>query len=211
MLRPNVPTDFNPDIESPTVHESAYVDPLANVTGHVEIGGRVYIAPFASIRGDEGQPIHVGAESNLQDGVVIHALATSSEKGLPVTGNTYSVNGRSYAVFVGERVTMAHQSQIHGPAWVEDDTFVGMQSMVFRAHVGRGVVIEPAVTIIGVEIPAGRYVPAGSVITTQDAADALPAITYSYGLGNINRAVVHVNTSLADGYSGRGTPASHAR
>jgi len=210
LLRPNVAADFNPDIETPQVHESAYVDPLANVTGHVKLGGRVYVAPFASVRGDEGQPIHVGDESNLQDGVVIHALETYSN-GQPVSGNSYTVDGDAYAVFVGERVSMAHQSQVHGPAWIEDDTFIGMQSMVFRSHVGRGVVIEPAVTIIGVNIPDGRYVPAGAVITTQDAADALPAITYSYGLGSINRSVVHVNTSLADGYSGRGVPASHAK
>ncbi len=74
LVRRNVPTDFNPDLESPTINPTTWVDPLSSVIGNVEIGHRVYIAPFSSVRGDEGQPIHIGNESNLQDGVVVHAL-----------------------------------------------------------------------------------------------------------------------------------------
>ena len=48
---------FNLDLETPTVHESAYVDPRSSVIGRVYLGKRVYVAPFASIRSDEGQPI----------------------------------------------------------------------------------------------------------------------------------------------------------
>jgi len=106
LLRTNVVTDFNPDVDAPLVHELAYVDPMANVAGAVEIGKRVYVAPFVSVRGDEGQPIHVGHGSNLQDGVVIHALETFAH-GEPVAANTYEVEGR---VYVGNRVSLAHQS-----------------------------------------------------------------------------------------------------
>jgi carbonic anhydrase/acetyltransferase-like protein (isoleucine patch superfamily) len=202
LLRTNVVTDFNPDVDAPLVHELAYIDPMANVAGAVEIGKRVYVGPFVSVRGDEGQPIHVGDESNLQDGVVIHALETFSH-GEPVAANTYEVEGRAYAVYVGDRVSLAHQSQVHGPAWIEDDVFLGMQSLVFKAHIGPGCIIEPASTVMGVEIPAGRYVPAGSVITHQSAADQLPTITDSYALRDLNGAVVRVNQSLATAYSGR--------
>ena len=110
--------------------------------GHVEIGRRVYLAPFSSVRGAEGQPIHIGNESNVQDGVVIHALETVAY-GKPVWKNTYAVYGQRYAVYIGDRVSLAHQSHVHGPAYIEDDVFVGMQAMVFMSHVGRGTVIEP--------------------------------------------------------------------
>ena len=202
--RPNVPASFNPDIESPQIDAAAYIDRQASVIGHVEIGKRTYVAPFASARGDEGQPIHIGNESNLQDGVVVHALETV-EHGEPILKNTYEVNGKRYAVFIGDRVSLAHQSQVHGPAWVEDNVFVGMQALVFKAHIGKGSVIEPGAKVIGVSVPAGRYVAAGSVLTDQHVADALPTITDSYPFRALNDAVVHVNTSLADGYAGRGT------
>ena len=200
--RPNVVTDFNPDVESPVVAATAYVDPQASLIGNVAIGSRVYVAPFASVRGDEGQPIHIGDESNVQDGVVLHALETIDD-GKPKTENTYLVDGKRYAVYVGNRVSMAHQSQVHGPAWIEDDVFVGMKALVFKAHIGKGCVIEPAANVIGVTIAPGRYVPAGMTVATQQAADALPAITPDYRFATLNAAVVHVNTSLADGYAGR--------
>jgi carbonic anhydrase/acetyltransferase-like protein (isoleucine patch superfamily) len=204
-LRGNVAADFNPDLESPSVHASAWIDPMASVIGHVELGERVYVAPFASIRGDEGQPIRVGNESNLQDGVVIHALETFAH-GEPRWENSYLIDGMRYAVYIGSRVSLAHQSQVHGPAWIEDNVFVGMQALVFKAHVGAGSVIEPAAKVIGVTVPPGRYVPAGMVVTSDAQAEALPPVTYSYAFRDLNDAVVHVNTSLADGYSGRARP-----
>ncbi len=209
VLRANVPTEFNPDIETPRVHGTAYLDPMSSVIGDVEIGGGVFVAPFVSVRGDEGQPIHIGSDSNLQDGVVVHALETVSQ-GHPLPENTYSVGGKAYAVYMGERVSLAHQSQVHGPAWIEDDVFVGMQALVFRAHIRTGVVVEPGATIIGVTIPPGRYVPARAIVTTQDVAERLPEITHSYRLRDINKTNVRVNRSLANGYSGS-APASRAR
>lgn len=200
-LRPNVVTDFNATVDLPTVPKSVYIDPKASVIGNVELGERVYVAPFASVRGDEGQPIHIGDDSNIQDGVVLHALETQSE-GKNVEGRTYKVGARAYAIYVGERVSMAHQALVHGPARVDDDVFIGMQAMVFKARIGAGCVVEPAAKVIGVTVPAGRYVPAGSVITTQAAADALPAIYDGYPFQNLNEAVVHVNTSFAEAYGG---------
>jgi carbonic anhydrase/acetyltransferase-like protein (isoleucine patch superfamily) len=208
-IRANVPTEFNPDIETPRVHGTAYLDPMSSVIGDVEIGGGVFVAPFVSVRGDEGQPIHIGSDSNLQDGVVVHALETVSQ-GHPLPENTVSVGGKAYAVYMGERVSLAHQSQVHGPAWIEDDVFVGMQALVFRAHIRNGVVVEPGATIIGVTIPPGRYVPARAIVTTQDVAERLPEITQSYQLRDINKTNVRVNRSLASGYSGS-APASRAR
>lgn len=199
MIGKNVVTDFSPRAFEPEIDPTAYVHPLAAVIGNVRLGKNVMVSPAAAVRGDEGQPLYVGDDSNIQDGVVIHALETESQ-GKPVTGNLVEVEGTPYAVYIGQRVSMAHQAQVHGPAVVLDDTFVGMQSLVFKSRVGRRCVIEPGSVLMGVNVPDGRYCPAGSVIRTQAQADALPEITPDYPMKDLNRGVVHVNTALAKGY-----------
>ena len=199
QLRPNVSTTFNPTVEQPAVAVGAYVDKLASVIGNVNIGKGVFVAPFASIRGDEGQPIVIGDGSNVQDGVVLHALETF-EGGEYIEKNLVTVDGKKYAVYIGKGVSLAHQSQVHGPAAVGDHTFVGMQSLVFKSVVGKNVVIEPGAKIIGVTIEEGRYVPAGMVVATQAAADALPKITPAYAFATLNDGVLHVNEQFADKY-----------
>lgn len=196
-LGPNVKTSFNPEVSLPVIATTALVHPLAAVTGSVTLGERVYVAPCASVRADEGQNIYIGDDSNVQDAVVLHGLETF-ESGQELIENEVEVNGRRYSVYVGRRVSMAHQSQVHGPAKVGDDVFIGMQSLIFRTEIGNRVVIEPGAKIIGVKIPSGRYVPALSVITKQADADALPEITDQYPYARLNDGVVHVNTQLAD-------------
>ena len=208
--RPNIQADFSPTISTPVVDHSAYLDPKSSVIGAVSIGSRVYVAPFASVRGDEGQPVAIGNESNVQDGVVVHALETYSH-GKPKPENTFEVNGKRYGVYIGERVSLAHQAQVHGPARIDNDTFVGMQVLVFRAHVGPGCVLEPGSKVFSREanpiwIPEGRYVLAGTLVTTQAQADALPKIDENYPFRTLNAGVVHVNVSLADGYNGKPLP-----
>ena len=199
MIEKNVMTDFSAKVSDPVIDPSTYVHPLAAVMGNVILGKNIMVAPMASIRGDEGQPLYVGDNSNVQDGVVIHALETELN-GKPVEKNLYEVDGTKYAVYVGSRVSLAHQVQIHGPAAVMDDTFVGMKSLVFRSSVGKQCVLEPGVILMGVSVPDGRYVPAGSVIRTQEQADQLPKITDDYPMKSLNKGVVHVNTALAKGY-----------
>jgi carbonic anhydrase/acetyltransferase-like protein (isoleucine patch superfamily) len=199
MIEKNVQTDFSSRVYAPVIDPTTYVHPLAAVIGHVILGKNIMVSPFAAVRGDEGQPLYVGDDSNIQDGVVIHALETEMD-GRPIEKNLYQVEGKAYAVYVGKRVSLAHQVQIHGPAVVLDDTFVGMKSLVFRAYVGRACVLEPGSTVVGVTIADGRVVPAGSVINTQELADRLPVVTEDYPLRTLNKGVVHVNTSLARGY-----------
>lgn len=212
-LRPNVATTFNADVNNPVIGAETYIDRLASVIGDVTIGKQVFVAPFASIRGDEGQPIVVGDGSNVQDGVVIHALETA-EDGKAIDKNLVTVSGKRYAVYVGKGVSLAHQSQVHGPAAVGDHTFVGMQALVFKSVIGKNVVIEPGAKVIGVAIAEKRYVPAGSTITTQAQADALPEITPDYAFATLNDGVLHVNEQFADAYlkleesSAAGPPAS---
>ena len=199
MIGKNVLTDFSSSVSKPEIDPSTYVHPLASVIGRVILGKNIMVSPMASVRGDEGQPLFIGDDSNIQDGVIIHALETEVD-GNPVEENLYTINGEKYAVYVGKRVSLAHQVQIHGPAVVRDDAFVGMKTLVFKSMVGSGCVIEPGCILMGVTIPDHRYIPAGSVIKTQEDADNLPEITEDYPMKDMNRGVIHVNTSLAKGY-----------
>lgn len=199
MIEKNVVTDFCAKACEPAIDATSYVHPLAAVIGNVTLGKNIMVSPTAVVRGDEGQPLFVGDNSNVQDGVVIHALETEMD-GQPVTKNLFEVDGKSYGVYVGSRVSLAHQVQIHGPAVVLDETFVGMKALVFKAFVGKNCVVEPGAIVMGVTVADGRYVPAGSVVRSQEQADALPEITADYPFKDLNKGVVHVNTALAKQY-----------
>jgi carbonic anhydrase/acetyltransferase-like protein (isoleucine patch superfamily) len=200
-IRENAVTPWNPNPVAPVIDPTAFIDPQASVIGNVTIGANVMVSPMASIRSDEGMPLFVGNRSNVQDGVVLHALETIDEEGKPVEKNLVEVGGKKYAVYVGENVSLAHQSQIHGPASVGNDTFIGMQALVFKAKVGNNCVLEPTSAAIGVTIPDGRYIKAGTVVTSQAEADKLPEITDDYAYRHTNEAVVYVNVHLAEGYN----------
>jgi carbonic anhydrase len=197
----NVVTPWNSKPVAPVIDRTAYVHPYSSIIGAVKIGPNVMVSPFASVRGDEGMPIFIGEDSNVQDGVVVHALETVDDKGNPK--NIYVVNGKNYAVYVGKRVSLAHKSQVHGPSYVEDDTFIGMQAFVFKSHIGKGCVLEPKSAAIGVDIPDGKYIPAGVVITKQSDAQALGNVADdpNYAYKTTNAAVVEVNVNLAKGYN----------
>src|SRR5262249_25028073 len=55
----------------PVVHETAFVHPLAAVTGNVVIGRDVYVGPGAAIRGDWGGVV-VEDGCNVQVNCVVH-------------------------------------------------------------------------------------------------------------------------------------------
>lgn len=76
IIQKNVKADFCAKVSKPVIDSSSYVHPLAAVIGNVILGKNIMVSPTASVRGDEGQPIYVGDDSNIQDGVVIHALET---------------------------------------------------------------------------------------------------------------------------------------
>jgi carbon dioxide concentrating mechanism protein CcmM len=209
-IHSNIETDFNPTTKLPEIEDTAFVHPFTVVIGDCHIGKWVLVAPTAVCRGDEGTPIHVGNYSNIQDGVVLHALETT-ENGSNIDGRRFSAEGerlnatdpnfaQGYAIHVGDGVSLAHGALVHGPAWIGNNTFVGMEAMVFNAKVGNNVAIGVGSTITGqVVIEDNKFVPPGSVITTQEQADGLPSRIGS-PYENINEAVLHVNEQLAEGY-----------
>ncbi|RXA17440.1 carbonic anhydrase [Methanosarcina sp. MSH10X1] len=200
-IRENPVTPWNPEPVAPVIEPTACIDPQASVIGNVTIGASVMVSPMASIRSDEGMPIFVGNRTNVQDGVVLHALETIDEEGETVEKNLVEIEGKKYAVYIGENVSLAHQAQVHGPASVGSDTFIGMQAFVFKSKVGNNCVLEPRSAAIGVTIPDGRYIPAGTVVTSQAEADKLPEVTDDYAYRHTNEAVVYVNVNLAEGYN----------
>jgi len=121
----------------------------------------------------------------MQDDIVIHTFETTDD-GHNIDGRKFTSNGErldgsdprfveeGYAVCVGENVSLAHSSMIHGHAWIDNDSFVGMDAMIFNAKIENNVAIGVSTTITGgVEIPDGKFVPPGRVVVTQDESDAL--------------------------------------
>ena len=96
--RSNVAASFNPEIDVPQISDSTYVDEKASVIGRVILSEGVYVAPSASVRGDEGEPIFVVAGSNIQDGVVLHGLETFETDQGDIMKNQVSANGSMYSV-----------------------------------------------------------------------------------------------------------------
>lgn len=175
----------------PNISPTASISPQSCVIGCVVIDDNVNVAPFASVRGDEGTPIYIGKNSNVQEGVVIHGLKDKY----------VDKNGYKASVYIGNNVSLAHQSQVHGPAKIGNNVFVGMQSFVFKSNIEDNVVIEPGAKVIGVTVKSNSYVPSGTVVKTQEDADKLPKIDENYSFKDLNEEVVDVNKELAKGYN----------
>lgn len=188
MLNPT--TSFLPQQYIPLIMPGSAIHPQASVIGNVIISPEVNVAPFASIRGDEGTPIYIGKGTNIQDGVVIHGLKDGKIQNKNI----------EYSVFIGDNTSLAHQAQIHGPAKIGNNVFVGMQSFVFKSEIGDNVVIEPGAKVIGVNVEANRYIPAGEIIKTQEQANNLPIIDENYSNKELNHEVVEVNKEFARAY-----------
>lgn len=189
-IMPNPATSFTPQKRMPNIMPNTAIHPQASVIGQVIISPDVNVAPFASIRGDEGTPIYIGRGTNVQDGVVIHGLKHGR----------VTHDNREFSVYIGENTSLAHQAQVHGPAKIGNNVFAGMQSFVYKSEIGDNVVIEPTAKVIGVKVAPNRYVPAGEVIKTQEQADKLPVIDENYANKHMNEEVVEVNKELAHSY-----------
>lgn len=212
-IHPNVRTNFNQNVTFPNIEDTAFIHPFAVVIGDCYIGNMVMMSPTAVCRGDEGTPIHIGDFSNIQDGVLIHDLQTATDiknfdqRLFNKEGERISINDSrtvqegEYSVFVGNGSSLAHHAMIHGPAWIGNDTFIGMKTIVYNAKVGDNVAVGISSVITnGVEIPDNKFVPPGSVVTSQEQANNLPD-RIGTPFEEYNKGVVDVNIKLAEGYS----------
>ncbi|MEA5499221.1 ribulose bisphosphate carboxylase small subunit [Limnoraphis robusta] len=183
------PTPWSKNLAEPKIDSTAYVHSFSNIIGDVRIGANVLVAPGTSIRADEGFPFYIGENSNIQDGVVIHGLEEGRVKG---------DDGQSYSVWIGKNTSITHMSLIHGPAYVGNNCFIGFRSTVFNARVGDGCIIMMHTLIQDVEIPSGKYVPSGAIITNQQQADRLPDVNDADL--KFSTHVIGVNQALKAGY-----------
>lgn len=126
--------------KAPRIHESAFVSENAVVIGDVTLGPDCYVGPGATIRADFF-PIRIGAESIIEDGVVLHS------------------GGRGSEMVIGDRVTIGHGALVHALE-VGNDVGIGMGAIVsLNTVLGEGcIVAEGALVRQGQQIPAGVLV-----------------------------------------------------
>ena len=182
MLKANPKTSWNSNECLPSVAATAYVDESAMVIGDVRIGEEVYVAPCVSLRADEANPIIIGDECNIQDGVIFHGLMGS-------------------CIELGKKISIAHGAVIHGPMKIGDESFVGFNSVVHASTLGKKCFVGHAAAVIGVKLADGKFVPHGSVIDAQEKADALGPVPDA--LKHFNDEVVEVNREFAKSYGVR--------
>ena len=183
------PTPWSRNLAEPQIHQTAYIHSFSNIIGDVFVSPNVIVAPGTSIRADEGTPFYIGENTNIQDGVVIHGLEE---------GRVVGDDQQEYSVWIGDNTCITHMALIHGPAYVGDDCFIGFRSTVFNARVGAGCIIMMHALIENVEIPPGKYIPSGAIITTQQQADRLPDVQADDK--QFAQHVVGINQALRAGY-----------
>ncbi len=175
----------NPTGDLPVIAESAYIDHTAIICGKVVIGENVFVGPYAVIRADEVddsgsmQPITIGCNSNIQDGVVIH-----SKSGAAVT--------------IGEFTSIAHRSIVHGPCVVGDRVFIGFNSVLFNCVVGNGSVVRHNSVVDGRDLPENFYVPSTTRIGPLTDLSQYPPVSVS--ASEFSEDVAHTNIDLVKGY-----------
>jgi carbon dioxide concentrating mechanism protein CcmM len=176
-------------LAEPQIHPTAYIHTFSQVIGDVRLSADVLVAPGTSIRADEGAPFYIGEGCNVQDGVVIHGLAE---------GRVLGDDQQPYSVWIGPRSSITHKALIHGPAYIGEGCFVGFRSTVFNARLGKGCIVMMHALIQDVEVPPGRYVPSGMVVTTQEEADRLPLVQPVDQ--EFAQEVLGINAALQSGY-----------
>jgi SulP family sulfate permease len=181
----------------PKIHPTAYVHPAATIIGWVELGREVNVAADTSIRADEGAPFFIGDRSNVQDGVVLHALKDKWVR----------VDGRQWAIYIGADCSLAHQALVHGPSMIGDRTFVGFKAIVHDSIIGEGCFIGHNALVVGVEIPPGKAVPSGWVVDSPEKVKQLPPAQDAHA--HFNEDVVQVNRGLVMAYTRHDADGGH--
>jgi len=175
----------NPSGHVPVVHETAFVDPTAILCGKVEVGENVFIGPYAVIRADEVdengemEAIVIGADSNIQDGVVIHCKAGGG-------------------VTIGRGSSIAHRSIVHGPCIVGDQVFIGFNSVLFNCTVGDGSVVRHNTVVEGCSVPPGFYIPSTANIHSDAELADIERVTPD--VSGFSESVAQANHELVKGY-----------
>lgn len=136
--------------KTPEISENCFIAPNAYIIGDVKIGQGSSVWFNVTIRGDV-MPIHIGSETNIQDGSVIHG---TFEK---------------YAASIGNRVTIGHSVVLHG-CKIDDLCLIGMGSIIMdNAHISKRSIVAA-----GSLVTEGKHFPEGVLIVGRPAQVARP-------------------------------------
>ena len=127
------------DGQRPRFGADVYVAPTAVVIGKVEIGDRSSVWFNCVVRGD-GHYIRIGAETNIQDGTIIHIAADR------------------FPAIIGNRVTIGHAAVVHA-CTIEDDAMIGIGAVVLDGSV----VERGAIVAAGATVPPGKRIRRGEM------------------------------------------------
>lgn len=116
-----------------------WIAPTATVIGKVTIGDGVGIWFGAVLRGD-GEPIAIGADSNLQEHVVVH-----TDAGYPAT--------------IGAGCTIGHRAIIHG-CTIGNNVLIGMGAIILNG----AVIGDNSLVGAGALVTEGKAIPPGSLV-----------------------------------------------
>jgi len=123
---------------SPRIPASAFVAASADVIGDVEIGENSSVWFQSVLRGDI-EPIRIGANSNIQDGTIVHTMV-------------------SWPVVVGDWVTVGHRAVLHG-CTIESHCLIGMGAVILNnVRVGEGSIVAA-----GALVPENTAIPPASL------------------------------------------------
>ncbi len=156
-------TKANEEFKREVLDANAELGEFVPIVGNVRLGSGSRVGERVAIRADEGSPITIGEDAEIEERVTFHALKDTN-------------------IEVGDNLTVGDDSVIHGPIEIGDSLTVGDDSVVFRVRVGDDVGIGDDVTIQGtvgedgeleLEIPYGTNIPDDAVVTNQEELDAI--------------------------------------
>lgn len=134
-------------------HPQSWVAPNATLVGKVKLESGASVWFNAVLRGDN-ELIHIGEQSNVQDGTVMH-----TDMGFPLS--------------VGKGVTIGHNAMLHGCS-VGDYSLIGINAVVLNgAKIGKYCIIGANTLIAeGKEIPDGSLVVGSPGKVVRELTDA---------------------------------------
>lgn len=120
--------------DTPEIAETAYVAESAVIVGKVKLEAHSSVWFNASIRGDN-EWIIIGANSNIQEGAVLHTDA-------------------GYPMQIDKYVTVGHQAMLHG-CTIGAGTLIGIQAIVLNgAKIGKNSLVGAGALVTeGKEFP----------------------------------------------------------
>lgn len=138
----------------PTIHKSAFIHPLASVTGNVSIGKNVFIGSGAAIRGDFGEII-IADGCNVQENCIIHMFP-------------------GVTVHLKEGAHIGHGAVIHG-AQIGKNVLVGMNAVILDNVILGDNCIVGALSLVteGMKIPERKVLVGNPAKIIKDVSDEM--------------------------------------